>query len=154
MIYPPRSKDFFINGQCAVENETLCTKLCDTCEIAKNNYERELNMSWTECVIPTKKKQYGNISVLVNESNTVMKLNNMKDLHEMFCGSPYYPTSDYSLLIDTDEIKTRYPYWYALKYLAKLGEPKQYLAGHDLPLIAEYDYCVYMIAPRVVSEDI
>lgn len=156
MIFPPTYKRYMTNDHCTVKGTIECPNefKCGSCDIAWKAYKEDLKENYEEWVLPTTSISKGGVNGFVNIPNSIGKLGGIEDIRTFFPlleGAEFQTYS--SFIMDQEELRELYPYWYALKFLADLGEPKSYKGGRTLPLIVEYDDCVYLVSPVVSGYD-
>ncbi|MEN6552294.1 MAG: hypothetical protein ABFC34_05330 [Methanobacterium sp.] len=153
MIFPPRYKEYCFDNRCTAKDGHPCTEFkCSNCNLAWDAYKTDLE-DLKDWILPTDPDSQKGVDYFINEAGTIAKLKSIEDLNKRYTlvGLPFLEYSTF--LMDQDELKSLYPYWYALKTLQDLGEPHSYKGGRSIPLIVEYSDCVYMIAPVNDSDE-
>ena len=156
MVFPPTYRKYEFGDRCtAIDVDLTCDKdfNCGTCSLAWETYKKELeDEDYRDFVVPSGDCSQNGIIAFRNEPYIIVKVNNIEDLFKRFAleGVPF--KSIENAVMDSDDMLLTYPYWYALKTLEGLGDPLSYRGGKDIPLIAEYSDCVYMVAPVIEEE--
>lgn len=154
MIFPPIDHGYEFNNHCTAEDNINCDKefKCGSCALANKTYEKDIRENYEDFVIPCNTHTSRNgIVFLVSASVTVSKFKNIDDVKNFLKHD--FPSEEITEeRMQQDELKMRYPYWYALRVLENWGEPLRYLSGKNIPLVVEYDYCAFMVTPVIEYE--
>jgi len=158
MIHPPVNNCYEFGDKCSVSDK-MCGSgfICGTCDVAKKYYETELldNIDYYyDYIVPTVEKVSSNGTMyLMSRSYIVAKFNNI-EIAKRFIGARYTENTYTKEQMKTDELKKRYPYWYALKILLSLDGPVRYIGERNKVLVVEYRNCVYVVAHVSEIDDV
>lgn len=162
MLIPPIYRSYAISrsydgDHCTASDDDRCCDKeckCEVCNLAWERYKKDLEVDdYKDFVLPLEDWSKNGVTVYKNEPCTIVKASNVEDLFKILSLSGVSYTTINNADIDTEKMKCSYPYWYALKTLENLGNPRTYRGGKNIPLIVEYPNCVYMIAPAIDPDE-